>query len=140
MIPPTNNEQFIRINSLLLKAGRCVSVPVPLVGREDEDISAEGCISLWNTVLLFSPQSVHFLTVKESWRNICFNQTYQELSWQVSILPKWILNPITYSVPSYSTFYALTKSILRLMTCRPSCYIANTVFPPHRSTMSHFYL
>lgn len=89
---------FIKVSALLLKAGRCVSALVPLVGKEDEGISAGGCISLGNTVLLFSPRSGHFLTVKESWKDTRFKKRSRNLSWQVSTSPKAIKYWSCYTV------------------------------------------
>lgn len=64
------NKRILRnsLNTLLLVAGRYVSVPAPLADKEGVGTSAEEYTFLWNTVLLFSPQFGHFLTVKESWR------------------------------------------------------------------------
>lgn len=56
------------LNTLLLVAGRYVSVPAPLADKEGVGTSAEEYTFLWNTVLLFFPQFGRFLTVKESWK------------------------------------------------------------------------
>lgn len=123
------------LNTLLLVADTYVSAPAPLADREGVGTLAEAYTSLWNIVLLFSPQFGHFLTVKGSWKKkkVHINNSYLSMNQQNSQSTNWSKLLHIISADKHQLF-------LRLMTGRPSCYITNTVFPSHCSTMSHFNL
>lgn len=130
-----NKKKLISsLSTLLLVADMYVFALAPLADREGVGTSAEEYTFLWNTVLLFSPQFGHFLTAKESWKKkVHINNSYLIMSQQYS-------QSFNYSKPPHIISADKHQLFLRLMTGRPSCYITNTVFPSHCSTMSHFNL
>lgn len=96
-------------NTLLLVADMCVSVPAPLADREGVGTSAEEYTFLWNTVLLFSPQFGHFLTVKGSCKkkkkvHINNSSHYEPAKVPICWLKQATSHPLCWQTPAFLTF------------------------------------